>query len=374
MAICVGILKWTFVLIPLVVCAGGCNGAPCEDLARSVLGALEGAVGFFAREYGEVNLDAVVGIRIAQSQLQSALTELDFEHNSKLKALRADIEGLSRKAGTVCDEAIPVVKRQYPKDYRDLGMLVSDNFWSTKRRTVMKRTDPSLSSPSRQLIGSETLSEPLTDKCISELLGTKSEPCRITSSCWNLMTPRGYRSYSLTHQILYFKVGAQLGCESHITKRFHDQRMATVNVNSLMDGFCSDVLREAEATADRGFPSGSQDLFMEQVLLCGLMGYEDFFKLPWLRTVLSWQDDSGCFTGEEHRPHADEIEKDESDYKETYDFLRERRREKEIKESGCLIHKTSVAVGLLSSYLRVLLYSMTTKPSMENCIALSPEN
>ena len=39
------------------------------------------------------------------------------------------------------------------------------------------------------------------------------------------------------------------------------------------------------------------------------MGYEDFFKLPWLRTVLSWQDDSGCFTGEEHRPHADEIEK-----------------------------------------------------------------
>ena len=68
MAICVGLLKWTIVLIPLVVCSGGCNGAPCEDLARSVLGALEGAVGFFAREYGEVNLDAVVGVRIAQSK------------------------------------------------------------------------------------------------------------------------------------------------------------------------------------------------------------------------------------------------------------------------------------------------------------------
>ena len=37
-----------------------------------------------------------------------------------------------------------------------------------------------------------------------------------------------------------------------------------MNVNSLMDGFCSDVLREAEATEAMGFPSGSQDLFMEQ--------------------------------------------------------------------------------------------------------------
>ena len=37
------------------------------------------------------------------------------------------------------------------------------------------------------------------------------------------------------------------------------------------------------------------DLFMEQVVLCGLLGYHDFLSLAWLSRILKWQRSNGCF-------------------------------------------------------------------------------
>lgn len=32
------------------------------------------------------------------------------------------------------------------------------------------------------------------------------------------------------------------------------------------------------------------------VLLCGLVGFSDFYKLDWLQSILTWQDQEvGCF-------------------------------------------------------------------------------
>ncbi|XP_006896703.1 PREDICTED: UPF0764 protein C16orf89 homolog [Elephantulus edwardii] len=63
-----------------------------------------------------------------------------------------------------------------------------------------------------------------------------------------------------------------------------------------MDIFCSnmmDVNQKIEAT---GYANNTRDLFMKNIVLCGRGGYADFYKLQWLKYILSWQNpQKGCF-------------------------------------------------------------------------------
>jgi len=41
------------------------------------------------------------------------------------------------------------------------------------------------------------------------------------------------------------------------------------------------------------------------VLLCGLVGFSDFYKLDWLQSILTWQDQEvGCFGKEGELNHV----------------------------------------------------------------------
>ncbi|XP_022095529.1 UPF0764 protein C16orf89 homolog [Acanthaster planci] len=361
------------VLCVMLVRFSGCYGESesCGEFTHRVVRALDGALGFFSREYDKVNLDALVGVRMAQGQLRATLAEVDFGKTPELETFRNELEKLSDRAEAICNQAIPVVKRQYPKDYQDLGRLVSEHFWRAGRTVKRRQTDQSLSSYPQQVDGWEPLSEPLTDRCISQLLGTKSQPCTITPFCWLAMTLRGYRSYSLSHQVLYLMVGSMMGCDSHMIKRLSQPGMDAPGgsvLESLMDGFCADVFREAKATAEEAYPSDDQDLFLEQVLLCGLKGYEDFFQLPWLQAVLCWQNESGCFQDDVYRPHATDEDNAEPDRVVVSGHIRKRRRESEVNGTGCLMHKTAVGTGFLSIYLRRLIGTMATGITNTNCL------
>ena len=42
--------------------------------------------------------------------------------------------------------------------------------------------------------------------------------------------------------------------------------------------------------------NNNQDLFIEQLLLCSIIGYEEFLRLDWFNTILTWQDpEYSCF-------------------------------------------------------------------------------
>ena len=38
-----------------------------------------------------------------------------------------------------------------------------------------------------------------------------------------------------------------------------------------------------------------RDLYMEQAMVCGTMGFSDFLSIERLSDILSWQMDKGCF-------------------------------------------------------------------------------
>ena len=50
---------------------------------------------------------------------------------------------------------------------------------------------------------------------------------------------------------------------------------------------------EQKRTLDQSFYQ--RDLYMEQAMVCGSMGYGDFLSTERLRKILSWQRNDGCF-------------------------------------------------------------------------------
>ena len=146
------------------------------------------------------------------------------------------------------------------------------------------------------------------------------------------MTSPMSKNYRLTHQLLWFLIAKNIGCIN--------QDLANQNLIYLEDYFCTNIYEDAKYNL---IDNINQDLFLEQLLLCSIIGYEEFLRFDWLHTILSWQHrDYGCF----------------SDASETIRFHRRSKRhllfEQEMN-NGCLSHKSGLAAGLLATYSRVFL-------------------
>ncbi|CAF3485185.1 unnamed protein product [Rotaria socialis] len=54
----------------------------------------------------------------------------------------------------------------------------------------------------------------------------------------------------------------------------------------LLNYFCANIYQDAKINLLNNI---NQDLFIEQLLPCSIVGYEDFIRLDWFRTILGWQ-------------------------------------------------------------------------------------
>ncbi|CAF4255230.1 unnamed protein product [Rotaria socialis] len=61
---------------------------------------------------------------------------------------------------------------------------------------------------------------------------------------------------------------------------------ANENFNYFQDYFCANIYQDAKINLLNNI---NQDLFIEQLLPCSIVGYEDFIRLDWFRTILGWQ-------------------------------------------------------------------------------------
>ncbi|KAJ1097826.1 hypothetical protein NDU88_002942 [Pleurodeles waltl] len=56
------------------------------------------------------------------------------------------------------------------------------------------------------------------------------------------------------------------------------------------------MMKVNQKIEEDGYPFGQQDLFMENIMFCGMCGFSDFLKSKWLKKILAWQDlETGCF-------------------------------------------------------------------------------
>lgn len=330
------VLLGCFLLASCVPCLALSN-ANGETYLKRTLNALENALDFFDEEVNHLNLDAIIGTRIVEGQLKVILERLDSGELKTTEDIEAQIRRVRRKADAVSDAATPNIQHTQPLYFQRIGTILGPEFWVLDYKS--KDVNKSLILP--QHMKGEAMHEEDSDDCLTELFGTgtspdsSTTPCRVSRKCWDLMTSPGYRSYSLSHEVFYLQIGQLYGC-------FRGRMLPMLE--RLNAGFCANLYQEALEIAKANYPQNRRDFFMEIPALCGMVGYRQFFRDDWLEKVLGWQWPRGCYGAAVRRPRH---HKDNS-------LDRFKREEKQLPD-GCECHRTAVAIGALSQYVRYIL-------------------
>nr|KAF6439895.1 hypothetical protein HJG63_001714 [Rousettus aegyptiacus] len=117
-----------------------------------------------------------------------------------------------------------------------------------------------------------------------------------------------------------------------------------------MNIFCANMMDLNWRAEAIGYAYPTRDIFMENILFCGIGGFSDFYKLRWLEAILSWQKpQEGCFG----RPDAEDEELSKAIQHQQHHLRRVKRREK-LFADGCSSHNTAMAVGALGGFLYIL--------------------
>ncbi|XP_041943571.1 UPF0764 protein C16orf89 homolog [Alosa sapidissima] len=318
-----------------------------QEVIDDVLTSLRKGVTFLEKQSRNINLDGVVGYKILHAQLAKAVQSWprDLDSITQRSAAASLLKMLDNSLG----QAIKSLQVTEPKYYREFEPLMDTSFWSIPLDWTT--TDPSLVYATRR--STECYDEQLSDKCMTLLLGTWKDngtPCIVTKLCRDTMTRFGCPHYSLSHQLLYFMIGKMNGCSKMLKGEMRQSRV-NMTVQHYQRIFCSNMMKSNQEIYKNGFTGQTHDIFIENILLCGLAGFSDFYNLDWLEHILLWQDpEDGCF-GKEYVFSLGFLEEHIAPQQP---HRRVKRREKTLRD-GCSSHMTGVAVSALGGYLNFYL-------------------
>ncbi|KAM9779946.1 UPF0764 protein C16orf89 homolog [Neosynchiropus ocellatus] len=319
------------------------------DVIDDILGSLDRGAAFLERQHEHINLDGVVGFSMLLAELKEAIRT--WPHSDPVSwSQRTSAVALVKRLDDSIDKAVTALRQNDPKYYQEFEPLLSWTFWSVPQQWTS--TDLSLVFLSTQT--SECYDEQLSDKCLTLLLGTwkmKGTPCIVTKPCRDIMTRFGCPHYSLSHQLLYFMIGKMNGC-SNLLKGDTRASRANLTEQNYQKIFCSNMMKANQDVIRDGLTEQMVDIFIENILICGLSGFSDFYKADWLQHVMRLQDSEvGCF-GRDRSVESERI--GDELLEQLQPHTRVKRREKVLPD-GCSSHMTAVAVGALGGYLNYYL-------------------
>uniref|UniRef100_A0A2A4K6W5 Uncharacterized protein n=1 Tax=Heliothis virescens TaxID=7102 RepID=A0A2A4K6W5_HELVI len=185
-----------------------------------------------------------------------------------------------------------------------------------------------------------------SDGCIEQMAripvhhSRRSMPsCLTHPRCKTSLKKGSEFGYGLSHRILLL-VAARFSRGCVIFSEEEDKQMAAK--------YCMRSFNEAQYIASNSFLM--PDLMFEQLTLCGLFGHAQFFHNAWLKSLLQFQTEVGCFSekiGEDSFQSTDV--KDPED--EEWTIARPRL----VMNNHCNTHFTAVAAGALSHTIRYIL-------------------
>ena len=296
------------------------------------LTALKQLLDFFESDVKNLNLDGLYGLRIAQGQLyalEKLFTSTSSNETSSITDQNNHIQSLVIQIERIANQSLIEIARQSYSYLHRFALIATQPFLMEYQ--PRKINDEFLDHSER----SASFNEDQSDACFAELLGSIDRPnatkCFVTHDCWSLMTKPSSTDYRLTHQLLWFLVAKNIGCIDNRTI----SEVANKHLQYLEDRYCTNIYHDAQTNFDI---NDNEDLFLEQILLCSIIGYEEFLRFDWFQTILTWQSSQyGCFGPDgpmKSKRHL-LVEQDMS--------------------NGCLAHKSGLASGVLATYARALL-------------------
>ncbi|XP_064613466.1 UPF0764 protein C16orf89 homolog [Liolophura sinensis] len=361
------------ILVLLAVFQGGSlqrtySEASTQELLESVFVAIEKLSAFFKSDYSQVNVDGLFGLRLGQGQLIAALKEggdLTYDLASRLEALEEEVE-------FTCQQVLPYVEARDEEYFKRFRLTVEDPY-------MLPYTPIDLHPPAtnRTITDTTSYNEEAGDICLSKIMGTFVHDdvpvpvCTSDEDCFQMMTKQGTTGYTLTHQLLYFILGHKMDCE----RELQDVAGQEVDIADIEARMCEEIYQDAlQLIQDGDVPSGDQDLFMEQISLCGVLGFQNFMRSDWMKMVLKWPSSEGCFTLQltpQQENVARQMRSLMSGLKKKVDRQRAERScdqpnpptgRKLLREfpmrDGCMAHKSGLGFSTLATYLRHLLMSV----------------
>lgn len=302
----------------------------------ATLQAFERLLNFFETDSKDLNLDGLYGLRIAQGQLYALQDNL--HHQQTNGRLFTDdqhlIDSFIQQIDRIGNQSLIELNRTASEYLHRFFLLASRPFFTEFEQRPIDHHLIEIGEKDAEFDEDES------DQCFGELLGSnesnQTSQCYTSKSCWTMMTGRMKKDYRITHQLLWFLIAKTIGCLDHRSTSMQ----ANGHLRQLEDRFCANIYQDAVLNYET---NSNQDLFLEQILLCSIIGFDEFLQIGWLKTILTWQDKLvGCF-----------INGNESDDL-TFRSKRHLLVEQEMV-NGCLSHKSGLAAGVLASYLRLFL-------------------
>jgi hypothetical protein len=326
-----------FIIYPNIIY---CSTLPSPELhlkyGGQALKALQRLLDFFESDVNDLNLDGLYGLRLAQGQLNilHEILSSTSNENHRFTDKNKYIQSLSIQIERIVNKSSSVIAVKDSLYLQKFALVIAKPFIIEYelRKLNKKFIENGLRTPA--------FDEYESDSCFSELLGSSDRPnstqCLISQYCWNLMTSSMTKDYRLTHQLLWFLIAKNIGCIDNRSI----SKLANKNLKYLEDRYCTNIYQDAELNL---LNNDNQDLFLEQLLLCSMIGYEEFLRLDWFNTILSWQhSDYGCFSSA-------------SDTMETHSKTKRHLLVEQEMHNGCLSHKSGLASGVLAVYSRAFL-------------------
>ncbi|XP_036406792.1 UPF0764 protein C16orf89 homolog [Megalops cyprinoides] len=334
-------------LIALSALVSATVTASHQDVIDDILKRLDKATFFFENQFRHINLDGVVGYIILHAELNESVRIWPDKY---LPSQLSTAASVAQRLDQSITQAVSALQRTDPKYFREFEPLLDTSFWRVPYE--WSTSDPALAYSAFRSM--ECYDEQLSDKCITLLLGTWKDngtPCMVTKPCLDTMTRFGCPHYSLSHQLLYFMIGTMRGC-SNILQGERRESRANMTERDYQKIFCSNMRKSNEEFVRKVFPGQTRDIFIENIMLCGLAGFSDFYKSEWLRHILLWQDpEVGCF-GKDEQDILQGLGEEQVETLKVH--KRVKRREKTLSD-GCSSHMTGVAVSALGGYLNYYL-------------------
>lgn len=339
-----------------------------QELLEKTVAAVELGLSFFSQDYSAINLDGLFGMRLGQGQVIRAIQECR-ESSSCPSSLQRRLVAINERIETTGRAALAYVKDSDPDYYNRFIKTINSSYLLQYNPVTL--TDLHLIPPGNDA----SYDEERGDQCLSRIMGTyvddnkeKVAACSVTKSCLDMMTAWGRSKYSITHQLLYFIVVEKEHCVEET------ERLLGAKISAIEQKMCGSIYNEAVAEVIEGkVDQMGQDLFLEQVVLCGSIGVENFMRPDWIKMILKWQKSGGCFSLDDPGLMAIEEQlsliqekqrtlmkdlKEEAQMIEQQDKNRHWRGRKLLREhvmqDGCLSHKTGLGFGTFCLFTRYL--------------------
>ncbi|CAH8479824.1 unnamed protein product [Schistosoma rodhaini] len=325
----------------IVTLVSGYN--PMSEKLESLLLSLDKLIYYYEQHVSEFNFDGIFGLIPLKGALESITDDSLYENYERVKIallpLMRQLKTQIMRINVIIRKSVKFFKKARDPYFMKMGILLALK-WNFPGQNTMYSylSDPEPIS-SVQNISS--------DECIIQLLNTNiygTLDCHLSMECILKLMNFHSRGYELVHQVLYILISHQVNCTDSLDGMLSN---LSTSVGSLQNKLCSILYGDfvnlflSSETTPR-----NRDILLEEMFVCGSLGYENFIQFSILSRVLSWQQPSGCFIS---LGSTDE----KSKHKNTKIMFHERHPLVEHRHAdGCLSHMTSVAAAVMGLYFR----------------------